>query len=91
MQENLINKRSTSKMAIKYVINRHGFCYIIIRISPQKTSISPSQARGDMSDYKPLLIAHWSKSKKSHCFYHYFINMCIFFPVNYYFGVIYQH
>ena len=35
---------------IKYVLNRllHGFCHIITRITPQKTSISPLQARGDM-------------------------------------------
>ena len=35
---NLINKRSTSKIAIKYVINRllHDLCHIITRISPQK-------------------------------------------------------
>ena len=47
---NSINKRSTSKITIKYVINRllHVFCHIITHISPQKTSISPSQAQGDM-------------------------------------------
>ena len=40
---NLINKSSTSKMTIEYVIN-----IIITRISHQKTSISPLQAQGDM-------------------------------------------
>ena len=45
-----IIKRSTSKITIMYVINRllHGFCHIINHVSPQKTSISPLQARGDM-------------------------------------------
>ena len=47
---NLINKRSTSKITIKYVINRllHVFFLIITCISPQKTSISLLQARVDM-------------------------------------------
>ena len=42
---NSINKRSTSKITIKYIINRllHVFCHFITRISPQITSISPSQ------------------------------------------------
>ena len=46
LSHNLIDKRSTSKITIKYVINRllHGLCHMITRISPQKTSISPSQA-----------------------------------------------
>ena len=49
-KHNSINTRSTSKITIKYVINRllHVFCHIITHISPQKTSISPLQARGDM-------------------------------------------
>ena len=66
---NLINKSSTSKMAIKYVINRlnilHVFCHIITRISPKKTSISPSQARGDMGISPTLptgIIACYSRS-----------------------------
>ena len=43
-------KGQPHKITIKYVINRqlHGFCNIITRISPQKTSISASQAPGDI-------------------------------------------
>ena len=41
---NSIIKRLTSKITIKYVINRLN----VINIIPQKTSISPSQAQGDM-------------------------------------------
>ena len=68
---NLIKSRSTSKITIKYVINRllHGFGHIITRISPQKTSISPLQALGDMGF--PWADTGWWYGKKHVILYYY--------------------